>query len=330
MTGHSSTEHAVGGGLRELPSRARLQVVEETDSYTRSIAGATVEAIRVGRGIGPNRVMAATDWQLSVTRSMIGFPICTYSSVGADQVIATYVHRAPPGSRWCGIPLRDDSVIIYGPEVEHVAFNAQGLLFTFAATALEKLIEFGEDSGTAFEPPAPGEVRVLRPSAGTRNLAASLESYTVAAANDCRLERIGQEVLRTFSSLLAPSNSERPLAACRGIDSRDVVRACIDSAEALDQIPTIAEMCLAAHVSERRLREAFTDEFGEPPSRFFRSWALDRAHRRLREANPAQSTVTQIATAIGFEHLGRFAGHYQLVYGECPSTTLRAATGRRR
>ena len=33
--------------------------------------------------------------------------------------------------------------------------------------------------------------------------------------------------------------------------------------------------------------------------------------------------MTDVALDIGFEHLGRFAGHYRALFGELPSTTLR-------
>jgi AraC-like DNA-binding protein len=47
------------------------------------------------------------------------------------------------------------------------------------------------------------------------------------------------------------------------------------------------------------------------------------ARRELLAADPAQTSVTRIANQWGFTHLSRFAGRYQTVYGENPSTTLR-------
>lgn len=32
--------------------------------------------------------------------------------------------------------------------------------------------------------------------------------------------------------------------------------------------------------------------------------------------------MTEIAVDLGFDHLGRFAGHYRGLYRETPSTTL--------
>ena len=84
----------------------------------------------------------------------------------------------------------------------------------------------------------------------------------------------------------------------------------------------MSELCLAAHVSERRLRKAFVDEFDQPPSRFFRIWALNEAHRRLATDESGRINVTRVATDLGFGHLGRFSGQYRSLYGEAPSSTL--------
>ena len=104
-----------------------------------------------------------------------------------------------------------------------------------------------------------------------------------------------------------------------------MVRACIAFAEAVGRIPSIAELCTVAHVSERRLREAFTDEYDVPPTRFFRAWALGEAHRRLAHGDPADESVTQVAADLGFDHLGRFSGHYRRIFEERPSETLQTA-----
>jgi transcriptional regulator GlxA family with amidase domain len=51
---------------------------------------------------------------------------------------------------------------------------------------------------------------------------------------------------------------------------------------------------------------------------------LQRVHRQLRAAALETTTVTDVAHAWGFVHLGRFARLYRERFGESPSQTLRA------
>ena len=137
-----------------------------------------------------------------------------------------------------------------------------------------------------------------------------------------QLGRQCDDAARALVLALTDQQTEKRIGAGTTIDSRRVVHVCIDLAHAMERIPSIGEMCLAAHVSERRLREAFVQEFSQPPSRFFRDWALHHARLRLLAGEPPHVTVTGTAQDLGFFHLGRFAGHYRAVFGEKPSVTL--------
>lgn len=152
----------------------------------------------------------------------------------------------------------------------------------------------------------------------------ALHRFSGAALLGEALRAPGGDVLRSLLNLLPVERPRERVGSAQGIDSRIIVRECIRYVSATRRIPSLSELCTVAKVSERRLRSAFTDEFDQPPTRFFRTWALEEAHRRLRVARPEDLTVTRVALDLGFEHLGRFAGHYRGLYGEPPSATLRA------
>ena len=59
------------------------------------------------------------------------------------------------------------------------------------------------------------------------------------------------------------------------------------------------------------------------PMRFLLRRRMHLARRALREADPAATTVTAIATQFGFWELGRFAAEYRILFNEPPSATLR-------
>ena len=66
------------------------------------------------------------------------------------------------------------------------------------------------------------------------------------------------------------------------------------------------------------------------PKQYLLLRRMTLAHRALQSANPAETTVTEVATRFGFWHFGRFAGEYRALFGEAPSVTLGALKPRGR
>ena len=89
-----------------------------------------------------------------------------------------------------------------------------------------------------------------------------------------------------------------------------------------DQPLYIPELCRAIGVSERTLRACCQEQFGVGPKRYLQFRRLHLARRALRRGLPETTTVTEIATRYGFWHFGRFAGEYQSLFSEPPSSTL--------
>jgi AraC family ethanolamine operon transcriptional activator len=54
-----------------------------------------------------------------------------------------------------------------------------------------------------------------------------------------------------------------------------------------------------------------------------RNLRLNAVRRRLLATTVAELSVSTAALDAGFEHLGRFAGSYRMLFGEAPSRTAR-------
>jgi AraC-like DNA-binding protein len=310
--------------LRPPGAVASRTVTDEAESYNSSVAGIEIEAVRAGVGVGPTRVLAAIGDRFTFTESKIGFPMFSRTTVADDMILMAYIRSATPGSRWCEIDLEPGAVLAYAPAAEHTARNLPGLDFMFAITDRRRLDEHAEQLAIRIDTPARGEVHLLPRTPKTELVGRTISTFADAAATSVYPSTVHcDDVLRAMTHALSEHDRVRRIGSTNRIDSRCVVHICIDYAESIRRIPSISELCLRAHVSERRLREAFTDEFDVPPSRFFRTWALSEAHRRLSLDDPHAQTVTDIAAGLGFDHLGRFSGHYKHVYGEPPSATLR-------
>jgi AraC-like DNA-binding protein len=88
----------------------------------------------------------------------------------------------------------------------------------------------------------------------------------------------------------------------------------------------VEEMAAVAGVGVRSVQTAFRRLRGCTPSAALTRIRLEQARRQLRTAD-GHIRVTDVATACGFFHFGRFAGQYRRLFGESPSTTLRQAVG---
>src|SRR5258708_6422437 len=90
---------------------------------------------------------------------------------------------------------------------------------------------------------------------------------------------------------------------------------------------SVKELAKACRVAPRTLQKHFRQFVGQSPLGALRDIRLDLAHRELLLGH-AGAEVTELATRVGFGHLGRFAGWYKERYGEAPSETLRRAHDR--
>jgi AraC-like DNA-binding protein len=84
----------------------------------------------------------------------------------------------------------------------------------------------------------------------------------------------------------------------------------------------LAEICAATGVSERTLRACCQEHLGIGPIQYLRLRRMHLARQALMLADPAMSTVTEIATGFGFSELGRFSVEYRSMFGESPSVSL--------
>jgi AraC-like DNA-binding protein len=110
--------------------------------------------------------------------------------------------------------------------------------------------------------------------------------------------------------------------ADKPIAPRDVKRA-IDFMEAKLGAPIgVADIAEASGIAGRTLFKHFQDYHGISPMRYLRNARFEKARDALRRAPPEES-VTEIAMAWGFSHMGRFAVEYRKRFGERPSETLR-------
>lgn len=86
---------------------------------------------------------------------------------------------------------------------------------------------------------------------------------------------------------------------------------------------SVEDIARGAGLSVRALQEGFQRHLNITPISYLHETRLRRVREELTAADPATTTVTDVATRWGFLHHSRFAARYRQRYGEPPSATLR-------
>ena len=100
-------------------------------------------------------------------------------------------------------------------------------------------------------------------------------------------------------------------------------------AEHLSRPLEMPELCALVAVSDRTLRLCCTQFLGMSPVQYVLLRRLKEVRRELRNANPHNANVAEIAHRFGFAELERFSEIYQATFGEAPSVTLQHVPGMR-
>ena len=87
----------------------------------------------------------------------------------------------------------------------------------------------------------------------------------------------------------------------------------------------ISDLCSAAEVSERTLRNIFHEYFGVGPMRLLKAIQLQNIRLALLRADPHRDKVTHIAAQYGVSDFSLFARNYKAMFGETASSTMRTA-----
>jgi AraC-like DNA-binding protein len=197
-------------------------------------------------------------------------------------------------------PLEALAVSLYGPEAARDLRldRAVDLTTPEGSAFLKFVLSYHEDLNSASAAIGiPFARRLLNETLMTRLLLAV--GNTAARATDSRAgggRTLQSRVIRRFEQMLAD--------------------------RAQDEL-SIVDIANALNVPLRTLQDTVRQELGVTPSERLQQVRLTLAQARLLAADPAVSSVTDIAAACGFPHLGRFAGRYHAAYGEYPSATLR-------
>ena len=262
-------------------------------------------------------------------------PLAFRGETAADRVWLAAPMNGTGSGQLNGEPLTPGNLFAFGGPAEVAGASRapfQCGMLSIAPSAIERI---ATALGVKSHPPGEGEFRVASVvDRGRLSRAFDFLSHTVSHDEDVALtKREADAIERAFleiavCSLASDSSRSSPYQSAR-LTSARIVRNCEDYARKWRyQDVTLAGLCEASGVSERRVRSAFYECYQMSPTAYLRVAALNAVRRELVEGPRLRNAVSHAATDWGFWHLSRFAAQYRALFGESPSHTLSHRTDR--
>jgi AraC-like DNA-binding protein len=308
----------------------------EPDHYEASLAQAQIEAGLVPRGKFSARLTWAELHHLRVLRCEEDSPRVAYLQLSPGPAFVTFPADSgalPP--LWNGREMQRGDIMFHSRGERLHQSTAGPFVWNVIAIDTVQLEYYGRAlSGRPFSLPPEG--RILQPSPRLakqlRRLHTQIcrlaETKSKILSHSEVARAMEQGLIQSLVSCLTASNVQADGYAKRH-HAEIMVRFEEVLAEQLGRPLPMSELCELIVVSDRTLRSCCAEFLGMSPIRYVLLRRLKEVRRTLRDADPDEVHVAEVAHRFGFTQLGRFAGRYRATFGETPSTTLERAPGTR-
>jgi AraC family ethanolamine operon transcriptional activator len=312
-----------------MPGNVNRRVITSTDEFLDSSRTGGFLPILVRPGAIHAELVHAHLGPVVADAVYCSLPLAFRGETVADRILLVVPMNRTGSGQLNGEPLTPGNLLAFGGSAEVAGASGapfQCGILSIAPSALERT---ATALGVQSRPPGEGEFRVARVvDLGRLSRAFDLLSCAVHHHKDAVLaKREADAIERAFletaaRSLGGDSSRSWPYPSAR-LASAKIARTCEDYARKWRyQNVTLADLCAASGVSERRVRSAFYECYQMSPTAYLRVTALNAVRRELLEGPHLRGAVSRAATDWGFWHLSRFAAQYRALFGESPRHTL--------
>jgi AraC-like DNA-binding protein len=310
-----------------MPSSA-VRTFSDPDQYAASIRQGTVDLTITERGQFEAKLVRIDLRHLWMQRLTLNLSQISQVDGWGGRSIMVFRTQPGPTLSWGAMALQQTDVLRLSAGQSFYQRSSGAASFAGMSLPLEEMAALGAMLGEC-DPAPPRDHLAVTPA--THAIAKLLRLHAAAG-------HLAEEAPEIIANAHAAYGLEQALieAMVGCLDSREVGEDSVSQRqhelimrrfrrvveENPDQPLYIPELCKAIGVSERTLRVCCQEQLGVGPKRYLLLRRLNLARRALRAATVDATTVTEIATRYGFWHFGRFAGEYNSLFGEPPSSTL--------
>ncbi len=269
-----------------------------------------------------------------VQRGYYGMGVLAAGAWPADHVCLGLVLETPSHATVNGFLCPSMSVQLYAEGVE-VSYRAPPGSTWFAYCVKREVLQQTIETlfGQTLNIPRSGTISINLTPPDRRRLAISIAAL-FSAVSSSNLETQPRQItalecqlLYDFARAVVPTGKrKRPASERHASNRRRLMSLAEDYLRANLAKPFVLGDCATAiGCSERMLERHFLAIYGVPPSIWFRCMKLNAVRTELAFSGNKGTRISDVATAWGFSHFGRFSVEYHKLFGEAPSTTLKSA-----
>jgi AraC family ethanolamine operon transcriptional activator len=313
--------------LLDAEPRVASMVFCDFDEFSASNGVLDIEFLQLASSPVDSRMLRVALDRMLLMRGWENTPYLTRSSNPAGTSTLLFLLETAGSSLWRGHEVGERSLLSYQRDAEHVGRSTGGavwaaIFFQTAALAEASIALRGAppatyETGAAFLEPGSAEMDGLRSAVQQAFRIAESAPQLIETASVRR--SVEDTILAAAVAAIDPPR-ERTTPEGPLISHQRVVSRAEDALAASINAPIyVQDLCRAAGVSERTLRNAFQSLYHVAPIRLLHLRRLHQVRSALR--CDARTSVTEVALRFGFGNLGRFAVEYRQLFGESPSHT---------
>lgn len=309
-----------------MPSSEGL-TFRDPDEYAAAIRATKAELTVTSRGQFVAKRMRIDLHRLWMQRFSENLPRVLHTANMAGRAGFLFLTQPESGLLAGGLELLSTNILRYSEATDHHHRSAGSISFGAMSLSLEDTASVGVMASLDLSPPknpltvtpAPSAIAKLhRLHAAAGHLAEEAPEIIV---NPDAAHGLEQALLEALVGCLGDCEAhDTSLAHAQHEIVMRRFRRLVEESD--DQPLYITEVCKAIRVSARTLQVCCHEHLGMGPKRYLVLRRMRLARRALRQADPAATSVTDIATRYGFWQLGRFAVEYHSLFDDTPSATL--------